>query len=63
MGERDAMVIENFLWDLKRHVDASTISEGDKVFLASLYLTGLVKMWWCLRVEDTSQALVTSWAT
>lgn len=38
VGELDAMVIENFMWDLQCHVDASTASEVDKVFLASLYL-------------------------
>lgn len=43
IGERDIMVIENFLSDLRHHVDTNTTSKVDKVFLTSLYLTGHAK--------------------
>lgn len=57
------MVIENFLWDLQCYVDTNTRSKTDKVFLVSIYLSGYAKTWWRLRVEDTSRALIESWAT
>lgn len=60
--ERGAMLIKNFLWDLRCHVDANIVSESEKVFLTSLYLAGHAKNWWRLQVKDTSRALIESWA-
>lgn len=55
------MVIENFMWDLQCYVDASTVLEIEKVFLANLYLVGHAKTWWHLCVEDTSCVPISSW--
>lgn len=38
VGECDAMLIENLLWDLQCYMDTSTSSKAYKVFLISLYL-------------------------
>ncbi|CAA7397479.1 unnamed protein product [Spirodela intermedia] len=42
-GERDAMLIENFIWDLQRYINSNTTSEEEKVFVRSLFLAGHAK--------------------
>lgn len=53
IGEHDVMLIENFLWDLQRYIDASASLKVEKVFITNLYLTRHAKSWWHLYIKDS----------
>ena len=36
----DAKELENFLWDMEQFFQATYVLEGEKVFIASMYLIG-----------------------
>ena len=45
-GNKNAKQFENFLWGMKQFFKAAYVSDGEKVFITSMYLTGDAKLWW-----------------
>ena len=52
-GARDAKQLENFLFDLEQYFRAvKPDSEGGKVNIATMYLSGDAKLWWRTKYNE-----------
>ena len=51
---------------MKQFFKAAYVSDGEKVFITSMYLTGDAKLWWWTRMEDDAESgrpQITTWET
>ncbi|GAV64330.1 hypothetical protein CFOL_v3_07848 [Cephalotus follicularis] len=66
-GTRSAKDLENVLWDMEPYFKAAHISEGEKVTITSMYLTGDAKLWWRTQMDndetDSGRAKIELWET
>ena len=63
-GSRDAKALENFLWDVEQYFKAACVQPGEKVTVASMYLTGDAKLWWRTRMvgdKESGKPGIESW--
>ena len=63
-GERDAKLLENFLFDMEQYFLAVRAeSEEIKVSMATMYLSGDAKLWWRMKYQEIQQGRcqVESW--
>ena len=44
-GSRSSKDLENFLWDVEQYFKAADVPEGEKVSIASMYLSEDAKLW------------------
>ncbi|KAJ4728107.1 Retrotransposon protein, putative, Ty3-gypsy subclass [Melia azedarach] len=65
-GKRDAKEIENFLWMMERHFDATQLHDDElRIGTATLYLDGDAALWWRRRHTEIERGLcrIDTWET
>ena len=63
-GERDAKLLENFLFDMEQYFQAVRAESKEiKVSMATMYLSGDAKLWWRTKYQEIQQGIcrVESW--
>ncbi|KAL4200278.1 hypothetical protein AMTRI_Chr03g148910 [Amborella trichopoda] len=62
-GQRDSKVVENFIWDMEQYFEAAHAHENDRMGICTMYRARDAKLWWRMRVANTSRPKVISWET
>ena len=65
-GNMNVKELKNLLWDMEQFFKVAHVSNGEKIFITSMYLTGDAKLWWRTRMEDDAKSRrfqITTWET